>query len=87
MGDERDVMDQVEHSALQQMVILGMATQSLRPRLDADSVTLEESVVLGQMLAGLSNLMLEWAKVLIGTGDAYCVSSEAPGQHAGQHEE
>lgn len=69
MADPRDAMDQVEHSALQQLVILGMATQSLRPRLDADGVTLEESVILGQMLAGLSNLMLEWTKMLFGDED------------------
>ena len=66
MADSSDVIDQIEHAALQQVVVLNMATQSLRARLDAEGVTLEESVVLGQMLAGLSNLMLQWVNVLTG---------------------
>ena len=66
MADVSDAMDQIEHSALQQLVVLGMGSQSLRARLDGDGVTLEELVVLGQMLAGLSSLMLQWVNVLIG---------------------
>ena len=69
MADSSDVIDQIEHAALQQVVVLNMATQSLRARLDAEGVTLEESVVLGQMLAGLSNLMLQWVNVLTGEGE------------------
>ena len=69
MADVSDAMDQIEHSALQQLVVLGMGSQSLRARLDGDGVTLEESVVLGQMLAGMSNLMLQWVDVLIGEDD------------------
>ena len=69
MDNASDVMDQVEHAALQQIVVLNMATQSIRPRLDADGLPLEESMVLGQMLAGLSHLMLQWVNVLLGGED------------------
>lgn len=72
MLDTQDVNDQIDSAALQQVFVLNMATQSLRPRLDAEGATLEESVVLGQMLAALSNLMLEWVKVLVGNDDTCC---------------
>jgi len=80
MADVSDTMDQIEHSALQQLVVLNLGSQSLRARLDAEGVTLEESVVLGQMLAGLSNLMLQWVNVLIGGDD----ESEGLCEHCGE---
>lgn len=78
MADASDTMDQIEHSALQQLVVLGLGSQSLRARLDGDSVTLEESVVLGQMLTGMSHLMLQWVKVLIGEDEEACEACGEP---------